>query len=293
MCPIRKYNQTGVKMNEMFPMKLVKDVEDIIKNTINKCYPQDWDEDFITRSLLISIREKLDKIQLDIPKYRKNILCSTYKQTGKVEYNFGDIGILVKIIDNDSLILEGAGFIESKKKYTKSDNFDKIESSQLARILEHAPKAMLLLYDYELIDDFTHYQLSTGHYAEAIGLGSKTLRKKEDFEVLVITKTHPFSGVNASNAISMPISIAQSIALKNNSLYRYGMPFSLQLCLRYLNGFDLEFSREALRIAKGWSNFISPPQYLMTMALSEKEIEKDDESHIFEINYKKYEHLVE
>jgi len=253
--------------NEIAPLQFVHRLEEIASETIKSSYPRYWNEDFISRSFLLALEKALPSVALAGPELRRRIHWSAWKQVGSAENKFGDIAVLVRIVDADGLVLEGVGFLEAKRRYPGSEKYDQLASGQLTRIEEHAPHAMLLLYDYEEASAYTKYQLYTGHRARLRDLIPPVTNDGESLGIAVVEETHPFSGVFSTHMLVTPIGLIRSINLVQAGLYRYATPLSLQLAMRFLNGFDLEFSREALRTAKGWLDSIGSPRYLLTITV--------------------------
>lgn len=80
-------------------------------------------EDFITRSILKEIRNRLDSLVLGDLKERMQIEWLPYKLTGRAENKFGDIALLVNIHHQDGDAIEGVAFLEAKKRDAKKMNF--------------------------------------------------------------------------------------------------------------------------------------------------------------------------
>jgi len=70
---------------------LLNDVEMILRNQVKDNFPTDWDEDFITRSILKEFREKLKSVRIHGLRNRMKIEWSTFKLQGIPERKFGDI----------------------------------------------------------------------------------------------------------------------------------------------------------------------------------------------------------
>ncbi|ACY47079.1 hypothetical protein Rmar_0171 [Rhodothermus marinus DSM 4252] len=205
----------------------------IIRKNIKESYPRDWDEDFITRSLLKSLRTELPQptsIHLhpytkpDLRHHKVEVKWDAYKMTGGKENKFGDVAILVVTKYPDGDTIKGVAFLEAKKRYKNSSHFRAIDFEQLKRITDNAPRASLLLYDFNIINQYW-------------------------WPTYIVT---------------VPADLVIATHKKDISLYKFSKPFSAAL-LNYLLGFDLEHTEKALSIAKGYQTEYGTPLYLMVI----------------------------
>lgn len=283
------------------PMDLVARIEALLIQTIGSCYPHEWDEDFITLGILRTLRNDLKEITIRLGDGRAKVMWRPFKLAGKAERCFGDIALLVQIHDKDGQRLEGAAFLEAKRRYPESAAYDSIRHYQLDMICEHAPHAMALLYDFNQITEFVRYQTLPDH---RLVLKNPIIVERTQDSIKV---AHPRQGgfeieeftspatVSSTLALTVPLTIVAAVGRKDVVLYRYGMPFSAQLVLRYLNGFDLEFSREALRTAKGWFHALPPPKFLLIVQIhrgGESDLENPS-SFEFDVNQERFEPLTD
>ena len=126
-------------------------IEDVLSN----CYPRNWDEDHITRSLIGTLRDQFSHTSLDNDKRWAEgvqVAWDMYKNTGKrkMEQYHGDIGVLVKIQFTKDCSLEGVAFVEAKRMYHEKLTYDALEWSQLARLSANSSNHRTLLYDYDV-----------------------------------------------------------------------------------------------------------------------------------------------
>lgn len=220
-------------------------IEKIVRKSVRGNYPRDWDEDFITRSLLKSLRTTFGgqtRIHFDNPfllpplivpfprrlsvidGYELQVEWDAYKMTGAGENKFGDVAILVAIRYPDGDKIEGVAFLEAKKRYKNGSNFRAVDFQQLKRINARAPRASVLLYDF---------RPSYGHW----------------------WRTY---------AVIAPMDLVIATQKKDTSLYKFSTPFSVRI-LRHLLGFCLEHADEPLRIAKGYQTEYDAPLYLLVL----------------------------
>jgi len=230
-------------------------LEGIIRGTIPANYPEDWDEDFLTRSLLKGLRSDLSHVQLLDQPGPLWIRWRAWKQVGKPEQTFGDIAILVSIRSRTESI-EGVGYLEAKRRYAKSKKFDALDFKQCERIISIAPHALLLLYDYHAVP-------FNGFLVPGMLPPYATLPPVPHRRVFLASPSLPLS----TYALVVPQHLAVALRSNDTNLYRFATPLSQQLVGRYLNAHDLEFSPEALAVARGRSRALGSPRYLLVVAV--------------------------
>jgi len=231
----------------MHIIDLIQKLENTITENVKNNFPNDWDEDFITRNIIKDFRNNYNHITIenqydDITK----INWSGYKLKGTPEKLFGDIALLFNIMYQDGTNIEGVAFIEAKKRYKNTVNFNSIKFPQTRRILSNAPHSMTLFYDYEKIP-FSSLDHRLNHlYC--------------DCDLIYPCTAFSYSVIIPSNII---------IQIKNTttSLYKFSYPFSYQLCVRYFNGIDLDFNKKSIDIAKGFIDNIGP-KYLLVVDIA-------------------------
>lgn len=229
-------------------------IENIIKKAAN--FPWNWDEDCITRSLLKSMLEIFGtriEIYLDEPfsflpinmsfpsGYAQQVIVEweAYKMSGRDENKFGDVAILVAIKYHDGDKVEGVAFLEAKKIYENTHNFEAMDFDQLKRIIEHAPKASVLLYDFDPII-YRHFCDFDSIYSYRRFYSHRRFYLHRRYQ----------SGWR-THAVTVPIDLVIAKQKKDRSLYKFSMPFSVQLMMHLL-GFCLHHDDEPITIARGY-----------------------------------------
>lgn len=227
--------------------ELISKIETKIIPSITECYPYEWNEDFITLSLLKSIRKNFHCIDYFGWQETDNIHWSAYKCNGTIENKYGDIGVLVKLIYKDGRVLEGVGFIEAKRRYVGKLTFDAIKLPQLKRITTNFPYSYTMLYDYEPITGFVANYSIPPNDEKSRGLASTP------YTHALVVQSHTILATTA----------------KDKSLYKHGMPFSYLLVNRYFNGMDLNFDKKTIEDIKGFHTEKSYVSYLMNVTVYE------------------------
>lgn len=220
--------QNTVEIQKSNLNKFCQEVEELINELVQENYVLNWDEDFLTRKFLSQLTQRLNgSLITDLE--NRVVFLTPFKLTKPVEKKFGDIAIIVRIEFGDGDVIEGIAFLEAKRKYKESRNFDAIKWEQLERIYNKAPHSQLLLYDFRDISEFA-----------STGLVSKKSA----------TAGNPMAQLPVTKFVTVPINKAIQIKQKNERLYKLSLPISYQLGYRYLNGFDLDFTNEKLSQVK-------------------------------------------
>lgn len=249
--------------------ELTGKLENIVRNSISKISGHEWDEDFITLSLLRDLRIGLLGTTLIGRDSRSSINWQTYKLKGTYENNFGDIAFAININYKDGTDLSGAAFLEAKKRDWRKTTFGAMKTPQAKKILKNAPRAQYLLYDYEEITSFLYgslYSEELFHYHRARGI-----------------RNH-FSEV--TRAVCVPLNLAVATGYKDTLLYRHGLPLSLLLSNRYLQGLDLEFDEISKQVATGFVNKFGLPKYIVKIDISENGAEPLEKN--LQVNQREY-----
>ncbi|HEY2583971.1 MAG TPA: hypothetical protein VGI43_19335, partial [Mucilaginibacter sp.] len=226
-------------LNTQSIIKFNQSLEQSIQHEINEAYPLHWEEDYITRRLL-TVLAGLNNSQIEVLNSLTNVFIKPFKLKGVNEHKFGDIAILVEIEYKDGDKLKGVAFLEAKRKFRDSSEYDSLDFEQLKRIYSNAPNSRLLLYNYNAMSAITPTGLDTKH-------GSSGMLPQ-----MPVTHT---TVLNLNAAIQFNI--------KSEHLHKVSIPFSYQFTYRYLYGLDLEFDEEKIKAAQGFladkiglSNFV-------------------------------------
>jgi len=215
-------------------MDVAASLEREINAVMEQAWPHDWNEDFLTRSLLRQIHGHLRSRPYLYGSEPVRVSMECYKLTGKHETAFGDIGLLVTVAHKGAKPITGAAYLEAKRRKERTTQFPEIRWPQVKRILKHAPKASLLLYDYE------HSTQFVGTYGY-VPWGYQVPPPSAPVEF------HPVTKVRA-----VALDTALATQAKDTQLYLYGVPLSIQLVGRYFCGLDLDFSERCVKSLAGF-----------------------------------------
>lgn len=236
-------------------------LEHVIRNSIDSVSGHEWNEDFITLNLLRDIRNELSGLKFTGRDNRDDIDWQIYKLKGTFENNYGDIALVVNINYKDGTSINGAAFLEAKKRDWRKTTFGAMKIPQAKRILKNAPRSQYLLYDYEEITNFLNSSL---HQEELI-------RFYHGRELQV-----PLAPI--TRAVCVPLNLAVATKSKDTILYRHSVPLSQMLSNRYFQGLDLEFDDQSKQIATGFLTKFGLPKYVVTVDISANEVEDRDQN---------------
>lgn len=227
-------------------------LENVIRDSIGGVSGHEWDEDFITRNLLRDLRNDLSGFRFIGRDKKSAINWQIYKLKGTFENNFGDIALVVNINYRDGTSINGAAFLEAKKRDWRKTTFGAMKLPQAKKILKNAPHAQYLLYDYEEITNFLNgslYLEELSYYYHHRGASV------------------PFAPV--TRAVCVPLNLAVATTSKDTLLYRHGVPFSQMLSNRYFQGLDLEFDDTSKKVATGFLKKFGLPKFVVKIDIAE------------------------
>ncbi|MBL7836852.1 MAG: hypothetical protein JNM67_05010 [Bacteroidetes bacterium] len=251
-------------------LEFISQVEQIIQQQTRRLFPADWDEDTLTRNILIEFRLNFASTTINDHRQQYNLSINPFKLRGRnTETKYGDIAILVKIIFPDGDILEGVGFLEAKKRYRNTNRFDAFSVRQLNRIYRQSPHTRLLLYDYSPITEFAPVYYDYDNYYH------------RHFPLLALPTTY---------SVATQLNEALALNRRDIGLYKVGLPLSYQLAFRYFYGFDLDFREDVINAIKGYAkDTLGLPNYTVFVTISP--IDKPTNEGEPEINSNTYERL--
>jgi len=235
--------------------QFTSDIEVCLRVAVRDCFPRTWDEDHITLSLTERLQKQFRRVEIDDLDRHYHVSWDAYKMTGQAEQRFGDLGVLVSMQTWGGETLEGVGLLEAKRRDRNSSRFKAMKPSQLRRLHNKTRNSQLLLYDYDQISGFED-NLHAAHCWARLGAP--------------IWRVHPnfLSSTPYSHAVVLPIGTALELKPITTDLYKFSLPFSHQLCGRYLRGFDLETEPDIIEAVKGVSDEWGGPSYLWVLSVS-------------------------
>lgn len=236
---------------------LGKHLNERINRAVDSCYPTDWQEEFIVRHMAREIRDFLNTTASAFQRGGASSWVSArlFQSSGALENQHGDIAILLRFQYRDGDCFEGVGFLEAKRTYDGSGQFEAIRQDQLKRILRNTPQAYVLLLDHQPINPTWNTWVS--------------------LENSYLPSISPFSPPYL--AVVGPISVILEVGHRDRRLYKYCSPLAYQFWYRYLNGFDLELDKKILANVKGQADDTGIPSHLLKVDVVHGEGREDIE----------------
>lgn len=204
-------------------------VHDQINKSVCAKRPRNWREDSISEQVLEDLIRSYSYVEIDTPSITQKIAWDAFKLSGTPEYRAGDIAVLVKFSYPNGNEKEGVAFLEAKKTHPKSGEFDQLSVGQLQEHLSFTHAHRTLLYDYES---------TTGHL--------------QNLELQYYCAECHGEHFFENYASTLPSEQAISLDDKTRALLKYSLPLSYILTARYLKGFELDYSPNAVQMAKGY-----------------------------------------
>lgn len=192
-----------------------------------------WKEDFITAEILERLNE-LPVYSLRQAGGYKNVALESFKFSGKPEFTFGDIAIVVRVEFEKGKSIEGVAYLEAKRIYHKENNeqcsFDSIDWGRLEHYASSSHAHYVILYDV---------------YADA----------DADRDAEFICKT---------------ILTRHFLEIRKNKrdVYPYCEYFDQLMCFRFFMGYGLDFDPQAVKSAKGFGESSLFSKYLLTATVT-------------------------
>lgn len=188
-----------------------------------------WREDGISERILEDLVASFGFVEIHAPLGVQKIAWDAFKLSGNPEYRAGDIAVLVKFSFENGNEKEGVAFLEAKRAYPKSGEFDQLKTEQLEEHLSYTHAHRTLLYDFQTTEG--HFQnLELQYYCGQCH------------------REHFFESYASTLLTEQTISLDD----KSRDLLNYSLPLSYVLTTRYLKGFELDYSPSAVKMAKGF-----------------------------------------
>jgi hypothetical protein len=212
--------------------RTVNQLETAFDNICNSSYPNEWDENHISFSLMKELRSIFSNREIQFNDWSKIVDWQSFKNRGKQESSFGDIALIVNVQFSSGETLRGVAHIEAKRSF-KSGNFESMDLPQLSRIKSNAPYSHLILYAHQ----------------------KQQLQLK--FPDETTWKSHMWiSPINTAHQL------LNQTSTENWKVLRTSFPFAMFLTSRIFWGFDLDFREEVYKDIVEGINKVSDPSFL-------------------------------
>lgn len=238
------------------------DIDRLIDATISSCYSRSWDENFITHTLLRALIGHTPKVTVVSPYplgLPVRIAWDAFKLEKPLETAKGDVAVFVRTYaSGQGKPFEGVGFFEAKKIDPKKKNkMSAIKSTnQLKVMMQGVPHHCVVIYDYEAWS--WHQSLNALYDLRAF--------------------PHPWipPGKRDTHCLAIPTNCLLALKKKGRAVYPFTSPFTTQLCMRYLQGFDLEYDEVSITRAKGFLGDALSPQFILVAHIGRDGTEPPD-----------------
>lgn len=240
-------------------------LEALVNGNVRDNYPASWDRDHITRGLFSDLKQLLNGRAIHSPGDTMHTHWHLHRLKEDSDVHFGHCALMIEVTYHDGQTVTGVAFLETAEKDGGKNTFSHVAKNNYRKMLTIAPHAQLLLYDYDTITG-----MAFPSTAESV-IGS-----------------HPHTWntwIPYTHAVMVPAGLALSLDTKTTALYKASLPFSYQLCYRYLHGLDLDFSKPALETAGGIRAERGNPKYLILISVSHGGAEARNS---FEFDNRKY-----
>jgi hypothetical protein len=223
-------------------------LERALRETVISCFPRTWDENHISYRIMEELPRRFSTTEIQGLARPFATKWDAFKLRGPLEQAHGDIAVLVQFRSWEGETLEGVGFLEAKRRDVGAETYPAIDFSQLQRIRAKSPHTQVLLYDYNQISEFGDNLRLTPF---AVPYWPNEL------------------GAPFTHTASVQISTVIQLRKRSPSLYKYAFPLSLQLCARFLRGFDLDYRASVVRRVKGFASApTDTPYFLLVVGVS-------------------------
>lgn len=242
---------------EMHYLELLIRVEKIARDVIRRCYPTSWDENHITYTIADNLAQQLRSVQVHGLDRPFKTTWDARKLRGSAEQTLGDLAVVVRLRSWSGEEVNGVGLLEAKRRDDDKATFGAIRKRQLETILRNAPSSRLLLYDYNEIGGF------------ADNMAWPEIWHSPSYLPWLPAYRGPYLSVMCySHCVAVPTGIPLSTGIHTTGLYKYSVPFSTQLCGRYLRGLDLDYRDTAIAKVTQFVNQTGGPRHLLLVGVS-------------------------
>ena len=242
-------------------LTLTERIEHEVRSEIDSRSRDRWLEDAITDALVARIRRVLSGCTVAGPIQQSRIAAGLYKARGAVENRFGDLAVLLSFQFRDGSSLEGVAFYEAKLRAWDGPSLPSANKAQVQRLNKNLWNGHLLVYDREPIVGTTLNALERPETASYV-------HPLVDADIMVFRR-HPTGAdkLPFTNAAAIPLNAVLALDRYDTSLYKLAVPFAHQLCLRNLQGLDLEHEPSTIAMAKGQSAKYDVPPVVLSVAV--------------------------
>ena len=236
---------------------LTLEIENLVYSNVKENYPGNWDQGSITDSLFSDLKKLFHDRKIHAPGNTFRSSWGLYRLRDDSDPIFSDIAIIIQIAYHDGQTCAGVVYLNVGEKDAGKNIFSSLNKLKSRKLLSVAHHSQMLLYDYDAIT----------------GMAFPTVAES-------IIGNHPFSWnswMPYTHAVTVPANLADSLDIKSTGLYKISIPFSYQLCYRYLYGLDLDYHKTALDVAAGLKPNKGFPKLLVLISVAHGGAEPNNE----------------
>lgn len=227
---------------------LTYELETLIYSSVKESYPNNWDQQQITRSLFSGMKTLFDGRTIHTPGDTIKTAWNLYQRKNSAEDIFGEVAIFIQVTYHDGQIVKGVVFNDVAEKDGGKNTFSGLHKNNFRRLLSVSHHSQLLLYDYDTITGMAFPSTA---------------------EAIIGNQPHNWnSWIPFTHAVTVPANLALSLDVKTTGLYKVSLPLSYQFNYRYLYGLDLDHSATAMETASGLKTVKGNPRFLICIAVS-------------------------
>lgn len=226
-------------------------IENQFRNTVQSFSSQDlWKETAIAIDLVKESRKILNGVSLEEAMGKVRIESKLFCADGALEENYGDIGVSVKIRYRDGFQLSGISYYEAKRRDWKSQTIPAAKRPQLEKMYKNLRHGHLIVFDREPVE---------------IPMASIM----PPWWISIDGRLYNYPAV--THVVSMPLDPVLQSNKIDPSIYRFGLPWSVQIVLRNLHGFDLEHDQHCINWSNMYAEGMNSPALILAIGVNHGE----------------------
>ncbi len=227
---------------------LTYELESLIYSNVKESYPNNWNQQQITRSLFSGIKKLFQGKIIHTPGDTILTDWKLYQQKNNADDIFGEVAIVIQVTYHDGQIVRGVVFHDVAEKDGGKNTFSNLHKNNYKRLLSVSHHSQLLLYDYDTITGMAFPSTA---------------------EAIIGNQPHNWnSWIPYTHTVTVPANLALALDVKTTGLYKVSLPLSYQISYRYLYGLDLDHSIPAMETAAGIKTAKGNPRFLICIAVS-------------------------
>jgi len=228
--------------------ELTQRIESLLYKATTGNYPDYWEEDIITLTVLKGIADIFGSREVTVPGNSIKTQWTLHMLNKDINNHLGDIAILATIRYHDGQNVEGVAAIKTAARDKEKNLFSSLKKDQIKKLNNNFHHSQILLYDYDHVTGMAFPAVP-----EAV-LGNYPMNWN--------------NWVPFTHGALVPAGLCAALSIKNTGLYKAAVPLSYQFCFRYFYGLDMDHGPLHLDIARGLKLEKGTFKYLLCLNLS-------------------------